>query len=146
MKKLDIQAIYRKANTSRRNQAHRIYPYLLRDLAIERPESGMGHGYHLHPDAPGLRLSQCRARLGHPAGPGLAPVEQSDGRSLRERFGRSHHEIWRTGNHEHRPRQPVHQLDLHRPASGTRHSGQHGWQGLLAGQRLRRAPLEIGQV
>ena len=37
MKKLDIQAIYRKANTSRRNQAHRIYPYLLRDLAIERP-------------------------------------------------------------------------------------------------------------
>ena len=37
MKKLDIQAIYRKANTSRRNQAHRIYPYLLRGLAIERP-------------------------------------------------------------------------------------------------------------
>jgi len=37
MKKLDIQAIYRKANTSRRNQAHRIYPYLLRDLTIDRP-------------------------------------------------------------------------------------------------------------
>jgi putative transposase len=37
MKKLDIQAIYRKANTSRRNQAHRIYPYLLRDLAIDHP-------------------------------------------------------------------------------------------------------------
>ncbi|MBK6355710.1 MAG: IS3 family transposase [Betaproteobacteria bacterium] len=37
MKQLDIQAIYRKANTSRRNQAHRIYPYLLRDLTIDRP-------------------------------------------------------------------------------------------------------------
>lgn len=37
MKKMGIQAIYRKANTSRRNQAHRIYPYLLRDLSIERP-------------------------------------------------------------------------------------------------------------
>lgn len=37
MKKLDIQAIYRKANTSRRNQAHRIYPYLLRDLPVDRP-------------------------------------------------------------------------------------------------------------
>jgi len=37
MKKLDIQAIYRKANTSRRNLAHRIYPYLLRDLSIDRP-------------------------------------------------------------------------------------------------------------
>jgi putative transposase len=37
MKKLDIQALYRKANTSRRNQAHRIYPHLLRDLIIDRP-------------------------------------------------------------------------------------------------------------
>ncbi len=37
MKKLSIEALYRKANTSRRNQAHRIYPYLLRKLAIDRP-------------------------------------------------------------------------------------------------------------
>ena len=37
MRKMGIEAIYRKANTSRRNQAHRIYPYLLRDLDIERP-------------------------------------------------------------------------------------------------------------
>ena len=37
MRKMGIEAIYRKANTSRRNQAHRIYPYLLRDLTIERP-------------------------------------------------------------------------------------------------------------
>ncbi|MQY51299.1 IS3 family transposase [Rhodocyclus tenuis] len=37
MKTLDIEAIYRKANTSRRNQAHRIYPYLLRGLVINRP-------------------------------------------------------------------------------------------------------------
>lgn len=36
MRKMGIEAIYRKANTSRRNQAHRIYPYLLRDLTIER--------------------------------------------------------------------------------------------------------------
>lgn len=37
MKKMGIEAIYRKANTSRRNQAHRIYPYLLRDLTIDLP-------------------------------------------------------------------------------------------------------------
>ena len=37
MKKLSIEALYRKANTSRRNQAHRIYPYLLRKLSIDRP-------------------------------------------------------------------------------------------------------------
>jgi putative transposase len=34
---MDVEALYRKANTSRRNQAHRIYPYLLRGLAIDRP-------------------------------------------------------------------------------------------------------------
>ncbi len=36
MRKMDIAASFRKANTSRRHQAHRIYPYLLRDLAIDR--------------------------------------------------------------------------------------------------------------
>ncbi len=37
MKKMGIEALYRKANTSRRNHAHRIYPYLLRHLTIDRP-------------------------------------------------------------------------------------------------------------
>jgi putative transposase len=37
MKKMGIEALYRKANTSRRNQEHRIYPYLLRGLSITRP-------------------------------------------------------------------------------------------------------------
>ena len=37
MKKMDIEALYRKANTSRRLQAHRIYPYLLRHRTIDRP-------------------------------------------------------------------------------------------------------------
>ena len=37
MKQMGIEALYRKANTSRRNQAHRIYPYLLRHLTIDRP-------------------------------------------------------------------------------------------------------------
>jgi putative transposase len=37
MKKRGIEALYRKANTRRRNQAHRIYPYLLHHLTIDRP-------------------------------------------------------------------------------------------------------------
>ena len=37
MKKMRIEALYRKSNTSRRNTAHRIYPYLLRSLTIDRP-------------------------------------------------------------------------------------------------------------
>jgi putative transposase len=37
MKKMGVEAIYRKPNLSKRHDAHLIYPYLLRDLAINRP-------------------------------------------------------------------------------------------------------------
>jgi len=37
MRTMGIKALYRKANTSRRHPEHRIYPYLLRGLAIDRP-------------------------------------------------------------------------------------------------------------
>jgi putative transposase len=37
MRKMGITAIYRRANTSRRHPAHPVYPYLLRHLAIDRP-------------------------------------------------------------------------------------------------------------
>ncbi len=37
MKQMGIEALNRKPNTSRRHAAHPIYPYLLRNLSIERP-------------------------------------------------------------------------------------------------------------
>lgn len=37
MRRMGIEAIYRKPNTSRRHPAHPIYPYLLRHLKIDRP-------------------------------------------------------------------------------------------------------------
>ena len=37
MRKMGIEALYRKPNTSRRHPAHRIYPYLLRNLTVDRP-------------------------------------------------------------------------------------------------------------
>ena len=37
MARMGIEALYRRPNTSRKHSAHRIYPYLLRDRAIERP-------------------------------------------------------------------------------------------------------------
>jgi putative transposase len=37
MRKMGISAIYRRANTSRRHPGHPVFPYLLRGLAIERP-------------------------------------------------------------------------------------------------------------
>lgn len=37
MKRMGIQALYRKPNTSQAAVGHKIYPYLLRDLTIDRP-------------------------------------------------------------------------------------------------------------
>jgi hypothetical protein len=37
MKRMAIQAVYRKPNTSKSAPRHKIYPYLLRDLPITRP-------------------------------------------------------------------------------------------------------------
>jgi len=37
MRTMGIEALYRKPNTSRRHGAHPIYPYLLRGVAIDRP-------------------------------------------------------------------------------------------------------------
>jgi putative transposase len=37
MKRMGIEAIYRRPNTSKPAPGHKIYPYLLRDLAITRP-------------------------------------------------------------------------------------------------------------
>jgi putative transposase len=37
MRQMDLVALYPKRNLSRRNEAHRIHPYLLRGVQIERP-------------------------------------------------------------------------------------------------------------
>jgi putative transposase len=37
MRVMGIEAIYQKPNTSRRHPEHKVYPYLLRGMAIERP-------------------------------------------------------------------------------------------------------------
>ena len=37
MRKMGIEAVYRKPNTSKPEPGHRIYPYLLRGLTIDRP-------------------------------------------------------------------------------------------------------------
>ena len=37
MRQMGMEALYRKPSLSRRHSGHQIYPYLLRDLAISRP-------------------------------------------------------------------------------------------------------------
>jgi len=94
MKRMGIEALYRKPNTSKPAPGHKIYPYLLRKLPVTRPNQvwamdityipSLGrfalqiacramHGTRLH-------LSGRRSGLVHPTGPGLAGVDYAPSR------------------------------------------------------------------
>jgi len=70
MKAMGIEAIYRRPNTSKPHPEHKIYPYLLRNVAVTRPNqvwamrcpgrrmpSFAKRGYHLRADAARFCLS-----------------------------------------------------------------------------------------
>ena len=47
MKRMGIEAIYRRPNMSKPAPGHKIYPYLRRKLPVTDPNQGLGDGYHL---------------------------------------------------------------------------------------------------
>src|SRR5262249_8190633 len=54
MKRMGIEALYRRPRTTKPEPGHKIYPYLLRGTEITRPNPGLGDGHHLHPMARGF--------------------------------------------------------------------------------------------
>ena len=60
MKRMGIEAIYRKPNTSKPTPGHKILPLSAAQDAGRPARSGLGHGYYVHPDGARLRLSRRR--------------------------------------------------------------------------------------
>ena len=94
MKRMGIEAIYRRRNSSKPAPGHKIYPYLLRGVKVERPNRVLGDGHHLYPDGARLRLSRRRRRLVHSARALPSRVDH-DGYDLLRRSPRSLSEKWR---------------------------------------------------
>ena len=47
MRKMGLYAIYQRPRTSKKNDEHKIYPYLLRDLIVDKPSVVLRHHvYH----------------------------------------------------------------------------------------------------
>ena len=109
-------------------------------------EPSVGDGHHLHPDGAWLRLSGCGARLVQSPGAVVAAVDYHGSgvlhRDVAGRFGTSR----QAGHLQHRPGLAVHRGDLHRRARRQRHCDQHGRQGRLARQRVRRAAVAQRQI
>lgn len=82
MVKMGLLAVYQMPRTTVPHPEHLKYPYLLRNLVIERPSQDRSRGYHLHPDAAGVPLPRGDHGLGNAADAGLAAVEHDRRRIL----------------------------------------------------------------
>ena len=56
MRAMGLQAIYRRPRTSQPGLGHKVHPYLLGGMEFNPAQPGVGSGYHLRPDGPGLPL------------------------------------------------------------------------------------------
>ena len=75
MRLLGLEAIYRKPRTTVANPEHRVYPYLLRGLTIERSNQVWCADIDLHPGAGRVLLPGGDHGLGEPTGAGVAGVQ-----------------------------------------------------------------------
>ena len=131
MKRMRIEAIYRRPNTSKPAPGHNIYPYLLRKLAVTRPNQAWATDITYLPMARGfvylVAILDLYSRKTLAWRTSITMTTEFCVEALQEalaRFGRP--EIFNTDQG-----QPVHRRGLHRRAQGPRCGHQHGRQGAL---------------
>ena len=64
MRQMDLRALYPRRRTSQPGKGHKIYPYLLRDLSIERANQAWASGHLLHPHGQGVHVPGGDHRTG----------------------------------------------------------------------------------
>jgi hypothetical protein len=136
-----LAAIYQRPNMSKPAAAHKIYPYLLRGLAIERVDQVWCSDVTYIPMAKGFLYLMVDHGLGKPRGAGVASIEHTRRRFLRRGARGSARPLRPAGDIQYRPGQPVHQGGFHQRSEGPSGHDQHGRQGPLHGQHLRRAAV-----
>ena len=145
MQRMGIEALYRRPRTTEPEPGQEICPYLLRGLAITRPNQvwamdityiAMARGFvylAVALDWFSRRVLAWRLRL----------------RWRRRSASRRWRMPWRataSRRYQHRPGLAVHWPNLHRRARRQWHSHQHGRQRRLARQRVCRAALAQRQI
>jgi putative transposase len=76
MRQMGITAIYPKRRTSKPGKGHKIYPYLLRNLVIDRPNQVWATDISYIADGKRLCLSGCNHGLAQPQSSFMAIIEQ----------------------------------------------------------------------
>ena len=133
MKRMGIEALYRRPRTTKPEPGHKVYPYLLRGMEIVRPNEVWAMDITYIPMAKGFvylaavldwfsrRVLSWRLSITMEASFCVAALEEA-----LARHGKP--EIFKTGS-----RLSVHRCCLHRRSGGERHRHQHGRQRRLAG-------------
>ena len=75
MRLMGLEAIYQAPRTSTPHPTHRIYPYLLKGIEIDRPNQVWVRRYHLHPGSAWLPVPDRHHGLGDAPCPVVAAVE-----------------------------------------------------------------------
>ncbi len=135
MRRMGIEALYRRPNTSKPAPGHKIYPYLLRGLDVVRPNQVWAElAERFRPAKPDGRSAEGMDITYIPMAHGfaylaavldwfsrrvlfLAPLDHNGDRLLPGRSGGGACPAWPAGDFQHRSRKPVHQRRLHRPAA-----------------------------
>ncbi len=143
MRVMGLEAIYQKPNTSRPHPDHKLYPYLLRGLVIDRPNQVWCADITYVPMAKGFvylvavmdwfsrRVLALMVSLSN-----QATVDRAGDGVLRRRFARSDGPARPTGGVQHRSGRAVHQCGVSRRAGEPRRAGEHGRQGSVSRQHL----------
>jgi len=146
MRKMGIQALYRRPRTSIPAREATIYPYLLENVVIERPNQvwssdltylPMAHGFLYLMAILDIASRKVLAwRLSNTMEAGFC-LEALEERSQQVRA---------TGYFQHRSGIAIHQRGVDDTPEGGRCCDQHGWQGSLDRQHLHRAAVAQREV
>ncbi|AOG12812.1 integrase core domain protein (plasmid) [Agrobacterium sp. RAC06] len=154
MKKMGIEAIYRRPNTSKPAPGHKIYPYLLRKLAVTRTHQVWAMDLTYFPMARGFvylcavvdwfsrKVLSWRLSITMEAAFCIEAVEEALARHGRPEISAQCAALSR----QYRPGIAVHLHRLHLRAEEVADRHLDGWQGRMARQRLRRAALAVDQI
>ena len=146
MRQMGLRALYPRRRTSQPGKGHKIYPYLLRDLSIERANQAWASDISYIPMAKGFmylvaimdwysrRVLSWRVSNTLDAHFCIEALEEA-----LQRFEAP--EIFNTDQGSQFTSDA-----FTRRAQGPRHCDQHGWQGPMGGQRVRRASVAQRQV
>jgi putative transposase len=146
MRVMGIEAIYQKPNTRLGHPAHKVYPYLLRGLTIDRANQVWCADITYVPMAKGfvylVAVMDWFSRLVLSWRVSISMESDFCVEALREAMEKH----GRAGDFQYRSRCSVHQRGLFGRVGSPGGSDQHGWQRQISGQHFHRTAVAQPEI